>query len=347
VGRDLLFDLIESVVEEDAPRAFALAERAVESGQDLKLVCRELSRVVRDVMLVSVDPARVGDGELAEGVRERLQQLATRFSREDLMRAFDLLGKAEQEIRTASQPRYYFEMALLRWMHLRKLVPLVDLLTAGAGAGSGAITGRGTRAAAGSASAGPGTVAKPAIAPSAGKAAPARDALVPGKDASAPAKPPAAPAKPPVAPAKDPIAPEKDSIAPARNTNAPLKDTLLGEIRASKGFFYNTVVAQALRIEASGDTVVFTFSPVHKALREQFEQSRAWLEATAERIAGRKVSVLAQTSSAPEPPARSAGDPAPSPPPGARDLKAEAMATPAVQAMLEVFPAEIRDVEEM
>ncbi len=44
------------------------------------------------------------------------------------MRAFDLLSKAEQDIRTASHPRYHFEMVLLRWMHLRKLVPLTDLL---------------------------------------------------------------------------------------------------------------------------------------------------------------------------------------------------------------------------
>jgi hypothetical protein len=32
---------------------------------------------------------------------------------------------------------------------------------------------------------------------------------------------------------------------------------------------------------------------------------------------------------------------------GKRDLKAAAMESPSVQAMLEVFPAEIRDVEEM
>ena len=72
VGRDLLFDLIDAVVAEDGPRAFALADRAVEAGHDLKLVCRELSRVVRDMMVLSVDPARAGDGELAEGERERL-----------------------------------------------------------------------------------------------------------------------------------------------------------------------------------------------------------------------------------------------------------------------------------
>ena len=76
VGRDLLLDLIEAVVDEDGPRAFALADRAVESGHDLRLVCRELSRVVRDMMLLSIDPSRAGDGELAEGERERLTALA-------------------------------------------------------------------------------------------------------------------------------------------------------------------------------------------------------------------------------------------------------------------------------
>src|SRR5499426_4437404 len=128
VGRDLLFDLVDAIVAEDGPAAFALADRAVASGHDLRLVVRELTRVVRDLMIVSVDPSRVGDGELAEGERERLTQLAARFSREDLMRAFDLLANAEQEIRTASHPRYQFEMLLLKWMHTRKLVPLTDLL---------------------------------------------------------------------------------------------------------------------------------------------------------------------------------------------------------------------------
>ena len=94
VGRDLLIDLIEAVVEEDGPRAFALADRAVEAGHDLRLVCRELSRVVRDTMLLSIDPSRAGDGELGDGERERLTSLAQRFSREDLMRAFDLLSNA-------------------------------------------------------------------------------------------------------------------------------------------------------------------------------------------------------------------------------------------------------------
>src|ERR1043166_1925639 len=134
VGRDLLLDVVQAVADEDAPAAFALAARAVEMGFDLRAVCRELSRVVRDLLVVSVDATRLNDPEIAgEGERERLKALAARYSREDLLRAFDLLTKAEMDIRAAAQPRYHLEMALLRWMYVRKLTPIEDLI---AGVGS-------------------------------------------------------------------------------------------------------------------------------------------------------------------------------------------------------------------
>ncbi len=44
------------------------------------------------------------------------------------MRAFDVLTKADYDIRGSTQPRYHLEMALLRWIHLRRLVPLSDLI---------------------------------------------------------------------------------------------------------------------------------------------------------------------------------------------------------------------------
>ena len=297
VGRDLLMDVIDAVVTEDAPRAFALAERAVESGTDLRLVCRELSQVVRDMMVMSVDPARVGDAELSAEERERLTALTRCFSKEDLMRAFDLLSTAEQEIRNVSHPRYYFEMVLLRWMHLRKLVPLADLLEQLGASGS----------------------------------KPAPRTLNP-------------PTSIKVAPTSNKIAPTSSKVAPTGN----LKDALLAEIRAGKGFFYNTVVAQAQKIDVVDDRVTFTFLPAHRALREQFDQSRPWLEAAAERLTGRKISVTAVQAAVhggevPEPEPQSAA-PAAAP---KRDLKAEALSSTGVQALLDVFPAEIRDVEEM
>ena len=129
VGRDLVFDMLDAVVGEDAPAAFALVERAIERGYDLRLLCREIARAARDLLILSVDPKRAADPDVAgDAERERLLAMAGQWSREDLLRAFDLLTKAEQEIRVSDQPRYNMEMALLRLMHLRKLVPLSDLL---------------------------------------------------------------------------------------------------------------------------------------------------------------------------------------------------------------------------
>jgi DNA polymerase III subunit gamma/tau len=320
VGRDLLMDVIEAVVAEDGPRAFALAERAVESGTDLRLVCRELSQVVRDMMVVSVDPSRIGDAEVGGArERERLAATAREFSREDLMRAFDLLSTAEQEIRTVPHPRYYFEMVLLRWMHLRKLVPLADLLEQLGG---------------------PGTRSTPA--PTGGKRAPAGNKVAPTSNRTAPTGSTLAPASDKLAPTSDKLAPTSGSAAPA------LKDALLAEIRSGKAFFYNTVVAQAQKIEVADDRVTFTFLPAHRALREQFDQSRAWLEATAERLTGRKISVTAvqvvPDGDEPSQPEAKGATPVAAP---KRDLKAEALSSTGVQALLDVFPAEIRDVEEM
>src|SRR5262249_2599749 len=139
VGRDLLLDAVQAVADEDASAAFALTARAVEMGYDLRAVCRELSRLVRDLLVLSVDPSRISGPEIAgEGEGDRLPALASRFSREDLLRAFDLLTRAEADIRAAAQPRYHLEMAFLRWIYLRKLVSIEDLI-AGAAPGGPAL----------------------------------------------------------------------------------------------------------------------------------------------------------------------------------------------------------------
>ena len=328
VGRDLLFELIEAIIAEDGPRAFALTDRAVDSGHDLRLIIRELSKVVRDLMMVMVDPARAGEGDLAEGEIERLTTLAKQFSREDLMRAFELLAKAEQDIRTASHPRYHIEMLLMRWMHLRKLVPLMDLLEGGSG----------------------GAPTRGAIAPTSSKLAPTSSKLAPTKSALAPASDTPAPTRNIVAPARSAIAPASANIAPASDTVAPvggLKDKFLAEIRSGKSTLYNIAIAQAQRIDVTDERITFTFASNQNVARMQLDQNREWLEGIAQRLAGRRVQVTSAQVQAEPAPAAGAAKPADAASAAKRDLKAEALSSSGVQAMLDVFPAEIRDVEEM
>jgi DNA polymerase-3 subunit gamma/tau len=326
VGRDLLLDGIQAVADEDAAAAFTLAGRAVEMGYDLRAVCRELSKVVRDLLVLSVDPSRISDSEIAgEGERERLTALAARFSREDLLRAFDLLTRAEAEIRTAAQPRYHLEMALLRWIYLRKLVSIEELIASG---GS------------------PGVPSGSSRTPQASKPAPA--ILQPGRAAtSSSVVSGSSGLSQPVAPAEA----ASGVVSGVGRTSLPaevgLKDALLAEIRKSKVVFYNTVVAQAQKIDVAAGQITFSFLPGQRAIRDVFEQNRSWLESIAQRLAGQTIVVAGVQA---EPPAteKSVAEGAAT---AATDrksaLREQALADAGVQAMLEVFPAEIRDVEEM
>jgi len=333
VGRDLLLDAIQAVADEDAPAAFALAARAVEMGYDLRAVCRELSRVVRDLLVLSVDPSRISDPEIAgETERDRLKALAGRFSREDLLRAFDVLTRAEFEIRNAAQPRYHLEMALLRWIYLRKLVPIEDLI---AGADGGAPVGTGSSRT---------PQPKPAAPPAVGSGS----SRTPQIKAPQPPQPvaPASVASGPVASGPVASGPVVSGLSRTSSDGAGFKDAFLSEIRKAKGVFYNMVVAQAQKIEVAGDTVTFTFSSAQRALREQLEQNKALLESLAQAAAGRKIAVAwVQMDAAagglqPSEGAQKAAD-------KKTALRAQALADKGVQAMLEVFPAEIRDVEEI
>jgi len=133
----------------------------------------------------------------------------------------------------------------------------------------------------------------------------------------------------------------------APTTAAPtgsLKDNLLAEIRKSKQVFYNMVVAQAQKIEVAGDRVTFIFAPNQRTLRDTFDQNRPWLESIGQQVAGRRLVFVAQTQNEAS---ASAAEPTEKPPDKKAVLREQALADAGVQTMLEMFPAEIRDVEEM
>jgi len=278
----------------------------------LRLVIRELARLTRDLLVVSVDPSRLNDPEIAaESEREALRVLAPLFSHEDLMRAFDVLTKAEYDIRASLQPRYHLELALLRWVHLRRLVPLSDIIQ---GIDKGGSSPRSSAA---------GPAPRPAVKTPSSNAATVRAIEASRAEAKPQAESPA----------------------------SVLKDALLAEIQKTKKLFYGTVVAQAQRIDVQGDRIVLTFGPQHRIFKQQLEQNRPWLEELASRLAGRPMTVVGADGDG-TPPSRP-GDAARAASPASSEadkqtaLKQKAMADSGVQAMLDVFRTDIKEVEEM
>ena len=324
IGRDVQFEIVETVAREDAAAAFDLAGRVVESGFDLRIVCRELARLTRDLLLVKIDAKRLADPDVAsESEREQLRTLGERFSREDLMRSFDLLTRAEGDIRYSSQPRHQFEMALVKWIHLRQLTPLSDLI-----AGGGAQVAR-LPAAPRSASA----TVRPAAAAARQAGPPAAARNTPRRQAQEAAPPITRPSRREPARAAEAAAPGAD-----------VKGKLLASIRESNKVFYGMVIAQAQKVDVDGRVVTFTFAPVHKALRTQLENKRAWVEQIAQAVTGQRLTVTVVESEAVASPPRAGGDRETA---HKAELKARAKAEPSVQAVLDVFGGEIEDVEEV
>jgi hypothetical protein len=200
-------------------------------------------------------------------------------------------------------------MALLRWIHLRKLVPISELIQSAERGG-------------------------PARAPRAAAPRPATSAAPTAR-------------QPSTAATVEAIKAKEVRQAPA----ADLKDAFLDEVRKSKKFFYGTVVAQAQRIDIDGDKVVFTFAPQHKALRVQLDQTRSYLDALASQLSGRRMTVVSAEGVPASSPAKPGAQPSAAAEPAARDrqsdLRQQALADSGVQAMLDVFAAEIKDIEEM
>jgi hypothetical protein len=111
---------------------------------------------------------------------------------------------------------------------------------------------------------------------------------------------------------------------------------------------YSTMVAQAQRIDVEGDRITFRFGPIQTMLGDQVAQQKTWLEELAAELAGRRITVVADVAkgepgAAPGRAAMRAAGPAEA----ARDLKAEAMKDPVLQSLLDVIPAEVKDVTEL
>jgi len=235
-------------------------------------------------------------------------------------------------------------------MHLRKLVPLMELLEGGDG----------------------GAPARSAVAPTSSKLAPTSSTLAPTRSRLAPTSDSPVPTSNKLAPAESKLAPTSDTVAPTRNVVPPvvskattvsasakpesdtvapasgggLKDKFLAEIRSSKNTLYSLAVAQAQRIDVTDDRITFTFAANQNVARMQLDSNKEWLEGVAQRLTGRRIQVTsAQMQAADAAPASSAAPSGASSAPK-RDLKEEARSSPSIQAMLDVFPADIRDVEE-
>jgi DNA polymerase-3 subunit gamma/tau len=137
----------EAIADRKTAEILNLVEEVFVRGYDLRNFTRELTAYLRHLLVIKSgisgsDMLGVTDVEV-----DRLKQLSSRFSEEDLVRLFHLLAETEKEIKDSPHPRFQLEIGMVKLTHairlktldelLKRLEELESRITGAAGGGTG------------------------------------------------------------------------------------------------------------------------------------------------------------------------------------------------------------------
>ncbi|MGD0221216.1 MAG: DNA polymerase III subunit gamma/tau [Terriglobia bacterium] len=135
VPTELLADIVKAVDTADSRRVLERVGQLAAEGYELAHFCGELTRFVRDLMIGRTCGAESKLLQVPSEQRQQIGEIVGRFSEEDLSRFFNILLRAESEMRYALVPRFHLELALMKMVHARRLASLEMLLSGLGGAG--------------------------------------------------------------------------------------------------------------------------------------------------------------------------------------------------------------------
>ena len=114
VGRAAVREAAEAVISQDPARAFELIDSLVDKGHDLRRFAAELMGFFRDLLVcrISKKPERALDLPAPDVAEYR--EMAKRVHPEELIRLLNLLTRTVEEIKDASNKRITLELALVK-----------------------------------------------------------------------------------------------------------------------------------------------------------------------------------------------------------------------------------------
>ena len=146
--------LFEAVDGGRSAEVMTLANELMDAGNSPAQLARQCLRYLRNVLMakisgVSIDAGSggTGDGAAAELLQispdeqRRAARTAGRFSEEELTRFLQVMLRTFDELGYRQEQRFHFELGLLKLVHLRRLLPVEELLSALPAAGTGGGTG--------------------------------------------------------------------------------------------------------------------------------------------------------------------------------------------------------------
>ena len=111
VGSEILREATEVIASRDAAFAFGVADRLVAEGKDIGQLLKSLSAHFRDLLFTASGAVEAASGRFNSA---ELKELASKFTRSELLRVITVFSEAERELRWNDQQRLVLEMALFK-----------------------------------------------------------------------------------------------------------------------------------------------------------------------------------------------------------------------------------------
>jgi DNA polymerase-3 subunit gamma/tau len=128
----------QALMESDSRRMLEVVDELERNGHNLQHFSRELARYFRNLLVARLAGAetRLIAASLAQ--RERLAEIAAKFSEEDLTRYLQLSLDVFRDLQFSLQPRFHLEIGLVRLVQAGRLLPIEQAL-AGLGGGGNTV----------------------------------------------------------------------------------------------------------------------------------------------------------------------------------------------------------------
>src|SRR3954466_15442175 len=118
----------QALVAGDSRRMLEGVDELERTGQNLQHFSRELSRYFRNLLVARIAGADTRLVAASAAQREKLVEIAGRFSEEDLTRYLQLSLDLFRDLQYSLQPRFHLEIGLVRLVHAGRLLPIEQAL---------------------------------------------------------------------------------------------------------------------------------------------------------------------------------------------------------------------------
>src|SRR5579883_1540193 len=135
----VLEDVMLAVAGSASEEILRLADRLVSEGQSPTHFARQLVRFLRNALVAKVAGKDSPLLQISGDERARVGRIAERFSEEDLARHLQIMLRTHSELGYRQEQRFHLELGLLKMAHAQRLLPIEELLSETAGAGSAGV----------------------------------------------------------------------------------------------------------------------------------------------------------------------------------------------------------------